>query len=391
MSEYDAIVVGARCAGAPTAMVLARRGWRVLLVDRATFPSDTVSTHLLHAPAIAALHRWGLLHRVVATGCPPINTYSFDFGPITISGTPRPVDGINTAYAPRRTVLDKILVDAAAEAGAEVREGFTVDEILIEDGAVVGIRGRDPHGAAACERARVVIGADGRNSHLARAVRAEEYNTKPILQWSYYTYWSGLPIDGMETVIRPNRGWGAFPTNDDLTLIVMGWPYAEASAYKSDVEANYLKTFELAPEFAARVREAKREARSPAGLSRITSASRTATAGRSSVTRAIPRTRSPPRASPMRSATLSAARMRSSKCSSGVRRSRMRCRSGNAHVTCTQRRSTNSPRISRRSILRHPRCNRFSARCTGTGTRWTISSAWLPRRSHRSSSSIRRA
>ena len=265
MSEYDAIVVGARCAGAPTAMVLARRGWRVLLVDRATFPSDTVSTHLLHAPAIAALHRWGLLHRVVATGCPPINTYSFDFGPITISGTPRPVDGINTAYAPRRTVLDKILVDAAAEAGAEVREGFTVDEILIEDGAVVGIRGRDPHGAAACERARVVIGADGRNSHLARAVRAEEYNTKPILQWSYYTYWSGLPIDGMETVIRPNRGWGAFPTNDDLTLIVMGWPYAEASAYKSDVEANYLKTFELAPEFAARVREAKREARFAGG------------------------------------------------------------------------------------------------------------------------------
>jgi flavin-dependent dehydrogenase len=265
MSEYDAIVIGARCAGAPTAMVLARRGWRVLLVDRATFPSDTVSTHLLHAPAIAALHRWGLLDRVVATGCPPINTYSFDFGPITIAGTPRAVDGVSTAYAPRRTVLDKILVDAAAEAGAEVREGFTVDEILIEDGAVVGIRGRDTNGAAMRERARIVIGADGRNSHVARAVGAEEYHAKPMLQWSFYTYWSGLPIDGMETVIRPNRGWGAFSTNDDLTLVAVGWPYAEISAYKADVEGNYLKTFALAPEFAARVRDAKREARFAGG------------------------------------------------------------------------------------------------------------------------------
>ena len=261
MSDYDAIIVGARCAGAPTAMLLARRGWRVLLVDRATFPSDTVSTHLMHAPAVAALARWGLLDRVVATGCPPIQTYSFDFGPITICGTPRPVEGVATAYAPRRIVLDKILVDAAAEAGVEVREGFTVDEVSVEDGAVVGIRGRTASGSPTKERARIVIGADGRNSHVARSVGAEEYNSKPMLQWSYYTYWSGLPIDGMQTTIRPDRGWGALPTNDDLTLVVLGWPYAEASAYKADVEGNYLKTLELAPEFAARVRDATREER----------------------------------------------------------------------------------------------------------------------------------
>jgi 2-polyprenyl-6-methoxyphenol hydroxylase-like FAD-dependent oxidoreductase len=246
-------------------MLLARRGWRVLLVDRATFPSDTVSTHLMHAPAVAALARWNLLDRVAATGCPPINRYSFDFGPITISGSPRPLDGVATAYAPRRTVLDKILVDAAAEAGVEVREGFTVDDIVIEDGAVVGIRGRAAAGTLTTERGRIVIGADGRNSHVARAVDADEYNAKPMLQWSYYTYWSGLPMDGMETTIRPDRGWGAFPTNDDLTLIVLGWPYSEASAYKADVEANYLETLELAPEFAARVREAKREERFAGG------------------------------------------------------------------------------------------------------------------------------
>jgi 2-polyprenyl-6-methoxyphenol hydroxylase-like FAD-dependent oxidoreductase len=265
MTEYDAIVVGARCAGSPTAMLLARRGWRVLLVDRASFPSDTVSTHLMHAPAIAALTRWGLLDRVVATGCPPITNYSFDFGPITIAGTPRPIEGCGTAYAPRRIVLDKILVDAAAEAGVEVREGYTVDEIVVEDGTVVGIRGRTADGTPTTERARIVIGADGRNSHVARAVGVPEYNSKPMLQWSYYTYWSGLPMDGMETVVRPDRGWGAFPTNDNLTLVAVGWPSAEATAYKADVEANYLKTLELAPEFTARMRHAKREERFAGG------------------------------------------------------------------------------------------------------------------------------
>jgi flavin-dependent dehydrogenase len=265
MTEYDAIVVGARCAGSPTAMLLARRGWRVLLVDRATFPSDTVSTHLIHAPGIAALSRWGLLDRVTATGCPPINRYSFDFGSFTIAGCPRSSDGVATAYAPRRIVLDEILVAAAADVGAEVREAYTVEDIVVEDGVVVGIRGHSDTGTRALDRARIVIGADGRNSRVARSVGAEEYLAKPMLQWSYYTYWSGLPLDGMETVIRPDRGWGAFPTNDGLTLVAVGWPYAEASAYKADVEHNYLKTFDLAPEFAARMRDAKREARFAGG------------------------------------------------------------------------------------------------------------------------------
>ena len=263
--DYDAIVVGARCAGAPTAMLLARKGYRVLMVDRASFPSDTLSTHLIHAPGIAALSRWGLLDAITATGCPAIETYSFDFGPITITGTPRPDRGISTAYAPRRTVLDQILVDAAERSGVEVRERFTLDDIVVEAGVVVGIRGHGEDGATVLERARVVIGADGRNSRVATAVGAERYNEKPMLQWSYYTYWSGLPVDGFETVIRPDRGWARFPTNDGLTLLVLGWPYAEAGAYKADVEANYLKTLELAPEVADQVRAAKREERYAGG------------------------------------------------------------------------------------------------------------------------------
>ena len=260
-ADYDAIIVGARCAGAPTAMLLARQGYRVLVVDRASFPSDTVSTHMIHAPGISALHRWGLLEEVTATGCPALERYSFDFGPFTIAGTPRPCGGIATGYAPRRTVLDKILVDAAARAGAEIRERFSVEDVIVEDGTVVGIRGRSDGGAAVVERARVVVGADGRTSRVAKAVRPAQYNDKPMLQWSYYTYWSDLPVDGFEIVVRPDRGWAAMPTNDGLTLLVVGWPYAESIAYRADVEANYLKTLQLAPEFAERVASATREAR----------------------------------------------------------------------------------------------------------------------------------
>src|SRR5688572_20279775 len=117
-NEYDAIVVGARCAGSPTAMLLARKGYNVLVVDRTTFPSDTISTHIVHPQGVAALARWGLRDRVVATGCPPIHTYAFDFGPFTIAGSPGTPDS-PVAYCPRRTVLDPLLVEAAAQAGAE--------------------------------------------------------------------------------------------------------------------------------------------------------------------------------------------------------------------------------------------------------------------------------
>ena len=132
---YDVIVVGARCAGAPTAMLLARRGYRVLLVDRATFPSDTLSTHFIKPPGVAMLRRWGLLDRVVASGCPPVTRFRFDYGPVVLAGSPPPLDGGCECYAPRRTILDSILVEAAAQAGAEVRPAFTVDGVLIEDQA----------------------------------------------------------------------------------------------------------------------------------------------------------------------------------------------------------------------------------------------------------------
>ena len=174
-NEYDVIVVGARCAGSPTAMLLARQGYRVLLVDRATFPSDTISTHVIQPTGIAALNRWGLLGQLLSTGCPPVGTYAFDFGPFTIAGSPG-TDDSPVAYAPRRTVLEELLVGAATSAGAEVREGFTVQEVLTDGGRVTGIRGRGKGGQVVSEHARVVIGADGLHSVVAATVGPEHYH-----------------------------------------------------------------------------------------------------------------------------------------------------------------------------------------------------------------------
>ena len=260
-TDYDAIVVGARCGGSPTAMLLARNGYRVLLVDKATFPSDTMSTHLAHPPAVAALDRWGILEQLEATNCPPITRYSFDFGPVSVAGTPRPSNGTDRAYCPRRIVLDALLVEAAAAAGAEVREAFAVEEVVVEDGRVTGIRGHAKGGETVTERAKVVVGADGRHSIVVKAVEPEAYNEVPPLAPAYYAYWSGLPTDGFDTYIRAEsgRGWAAIPTHDGLTCVVQGTPQEDFGTTKKDVEGTYLKGFELAPEFAERINGAKRE------------------------------------------------------------------------------------------------------------------------------------
>ena len=262
-TDYDAIVVGARCGGSPTAMLLARKGYRVLLVDKATFPSDTMSTHLAHPPAVAALARWGILERLEATNCPPITRYSFDFGPVTVAGTPRAAEGADKAYCPRRIVLDTMLVEAAVEAGAELREGFTVEEVVIDDGRVTGIRGHAKGGDTVTERAKVVVGADGKHSLVAKAVEPESYNEVPPLAPAYYAYWSGLRSDGFDTYIRAEsgRGWAAIPTHDDLTCVVQAWPQDEFAANRKDVEGAYLKSFDVVPEFAERIHAATRETR----------------------------------------------------------------------------------------------------------------------------------
>jgi flavin-dependent dehydrogenase len=258
---YDAIVVGARCAGSPTAMLLARKGYRVLLVDHARFPSDTISTHIVWQSGAALLYRWGLLDRVVASNCPPISEVTLDFGSFSFTGVPPPADGVHEAYAPRRTVLDKILVDAAVNAGVEFREGFSVRELITDGDHVTGIRGSGKGGSVAAEHARITVGADGIHSFIARRVNAVEYNRTPASTSWYYTYWSGIKDYIPHLCSRPNRAFGGPPTNDGLVCIGVAWTNQEFHEFRADIEGNYFRTLELDPEFSERVRNGKREER----------------------------------------------------------------------------------------------------------------------------------
>jgi flavin-dependent dehydrogenase len=242
-------------------MLLARKGYRVLLLDRDAFPSDHMSTHWIHQPGMARLERWGLRERLVATGCPPITSITMDIGPFALHGTTPPAGEVKEAYCPRRTVLDKLLVDGAVEAGAELREHFTVQDLVWDGDRVSGITGRDATGAMVTEQAQIVIGADGVHSLVARQVDAPRYNTKPTLSCAYYSYWSGVPLDSVEFYPREHRGFGALPTHHGLTCIIVGWPHSEFHTYRADIEGNFLKTLELAPAFAEQVRQGKREER----------------------------------------------------------------------------------------------------------------------------------
>jgi 2-polyprenyl-6-methoxyphenol hydroxylase-like FAD-dependent oxidoreductase len=250
---YDAIVVGARAAGSPTAMLLARKGYRVLLVDRASFPSDTLSTHYIHQPGIARLRRWGLLDRLIATGCPPVAAMAFDVGPFALTAAPPPSDGVADGYAPRRTVLDSLLLEGAAEAGAEIRTGVTVDELLFADGDVTGVRVEGSE-----ERARVVIGADGRNSFVARAVEAPEYDARPGRTCAYYSYWAGAQSGGAELYPRDGRMIITGPTHDGLQIVVAFWPREEFKAVRADIEHSFLDAVALAPSLAERLAAGER-------------------------------------------------------------------------------------------------------------------------------------
>jgi 2-polyprenyl-6-methoxyphenol hydroxylase-like FAD-dependent oxidoreductase len=259
---YDAIIVGARCAGSPAAMLLARRGFKVLLVDRTTFPSDTISTHILWPHGAEILARWGLLPRLADTGVPPIcRRMTFDVGPFALRGTIPDANNGRGGFCPRRTVLDTLLMTAAAQAGAEVREGFTVDGLLVTEGVVTGVRGHGKGSQPVEERARVVIGADGVNSLVARSVRAPEYSQRPVAACGYYSYFKDVAQDDIELYVRDHCAFGGAPTNDGLHLVMVNWPASDFATVRADVEAHVWRALERAPDFGARVRAGRREER----------------------------------------------------------------------------------------------------------------------------------
>jgi flavin-dependent dehydrogenase len=261
---YDVIIVGARCAGAPTALLLARKGYKVLLLDRGTFPSDMpFSNHYVHQTGSARLKRWGLLDALAATNCPPIRTNHFDYGAFSLTGSPVPAEsGVTEAYAPRRLRLDPVLVDAAVKAGAELREGFSVQEILWDHDRVTGIRGHQKNGDVVSEHARMTVGADGMFSTVAKAVQAEEYKSGPALEGSWYTYFSGVPMIGWHLWLRPDRVIFAYNTNDNLSLIGVAFCARDLPMVRANVEKHHSAVIqEHAPELWERMQAGTRESR----------------------------------------------------------------------------------------------------------------------------------
>jgi 2-polyprenyl-6-methoxyphenol hydroxylase-like FAD-dependent oxidoreductase len=222
-SHYDVVVVGARPAGAATAMLLARAGLRVLMVDRSAYGADTVSTHALLRGGVLQLARWGLLDRVAGAGTPPVLRTVFHYGEDRIEVPIKPGPGFDALYAPRRTVLDPILVDAARAAGAEVRFGVTVTGLGRDDnGRVTGIIGRDDAGTPFTAGARITVGADGMGSTVARRTAAPVDQTGTSAAAFIYGYWDGLAVDGYELHYRPRVTAGLFPTNDGQTCVFVG-------------------------------------------------------------------------------------------------------------------------------------------------------------------------
>jgi 2-polyprenyl-6-methoxyphenol hydroxylase-like FAD-dependent oxidoreductase len=232
--DYDVIVVGARVAGSATAMLLARAGMRVLVVDRARYPSDTLSTHQVQLPGGALLRRWGILDKLIANGTPAARSVLFDAGAAVLHGDYLPHDGIDAVYSPRRTLLDALLIEEARAAGATIEEGFIVADLIGGD-RITGIRGRAKN--ATIDRtitANLVIGSDGKHSTVARAVNARSYRARPAASAACYAYFADLPLKGGEVYTRPDRLVGLWPTNDNLTIVYLGVPAARFSAVRDE-------------------------------------------------------------------------------------------------------------------------------------------------------------
>ena len=212
-NNYDVAVVGARAAGAATACLLARSGLRVLLVDRARYGADTLSTHALMRGGVLQLSRWGLLDEVIAAGTPPVRRTTFRYASVVVPIQVKPTHGVDALYAPRRTVLDPILVDAAVAAGVDVRFGVVTSVARDADGAVTGVVGRTRDGQGFRARARIVVGADGVRSTIAERVGAPFERLGTSAAAVTYGYWSGLETDGYEWNFRPDAASGVIPTN----------------------------------------------------------------------------------------------------------------------------------------------------------------------------------
>jgi flavin-dependent dehydrogenase len=262
-SRHDVVIVGARVAGAATAMLLARLGHDVVVVDQASFPSDTVSTHAIARSGVVQLRRWGLLEAVLDSGAPAIRQVTLHAGGESVSRTIRHKAGVGLVVAPRRYELDTIIAAAAQRAGADVRMGVTVTGVQRDGrGRVTGIYGHDGAGAAIDLGARYVIGADGLSSRVARSVGATINEARLAGSAAQYAYYAGIPWAGMELFVAERSFAGVFPTHDGEACIWVGTPSADAQAVRRRTGSRVEAFGELlecsAPQLAGRLRHARR-------------------------------------------------------------------------------------------------------------------------------------
>lgn len=252
VESLDAIVVGARCAGSAAAIGLARAGRRVVALDRVTFPADTISTHLLWPGGVAELQAVGALERVAALGAPALPRALAGAGELEVRGGYTPVDGIDHALCVRRPGLDAALVETAREAGAEVREGVRVTDLVFDGGRVAGVRCGDTE-----VRAPLVIGADGRRSTVARLVGAERaHRASASGRACFYAYWEDARPEWRATAAQWREGpelGTAFPCDDGLTLVLLQPPVARIAEFRADLVGTYARTVASIPGLAARL------------------------------------------------------------------------------------------------------------------------------------------
>lgn len=261
--SVDAVVVGGRCAGAATAMLLARQGHRVLVVDQDAFPSDMkLSTHLVWHAGVDLLQSWGLLEPLRRAGTPLLTRFSLDLGELVLSGNP-PHTQAHAAIAPRRIVLDQVLRDAAARAGAQLLDNTSFQDVMRDAaGVVTGIQCKQADGTPLTVHARCVIGADGRGSRVARAVGSPSTHefTREQCSVNVFAYFSGVPMNGVEFYSRPERMGYAWQTNDGLVMSGVILPGREERTEREGLEPLILDELSsMAPDLAARLKAGRRE------------------------------------------------------------------------------------------------------------------------------------
>jgi len=218
--KYDAVIVGARVAGASTALLLARAGAHVALLDRTAHGTDTPSTHALMRGGVIQLSRWKLLQDVVDAGTPAVRRTLFHYaGDESVQVSIRPSPGVDALYAPRRHVLDRILVDAAAEAGADVMHRVHATRLLDAPQGVGGVQAVTAGGKSLLLKARIVVGADGIRSLVANRVNAPVLRQGTSASAVLYRYYAELPVAGYEWAYGDGAAAGMIPTNDGLTCV----------------------------------------------------------------------------------------------------------------------------------------------------------------------------